>query len=72
METGKTLLRHLRRDREMTLEQLSDATGIDRTIISKAERRKYALNDDQKNTLAAYFNVAKDALLDDASKTVAA
>lgn len=72
MEQEKTLLRHLRRAREITLAKLSTDTGIDEATLSLGERRLRKLSDENLEKLAAYFNAPKDALLEDFSKTVAA
>lgn len=59
----KTLLRKLRRDRELTFDVLSLKTGIDRSKLSRAERGLVSLTPDQKQKLAKFFKVDADALL---------
>jgi len=65
----KTLLRHLRREREISLDMLRTKTGINVATLSRAERRLQALTPEQKAKLAKFFKVSDpDALLNDASK----
>lgn len=73
MKQEKTLLRHLRREREISLDLLRAKTGINVATLSRAERRLQDLNPEQKVKLAKFFKVANpDLLLEDASKGAAA
>lgn len=58
----RTLLRHLRRDRELTLQVLSERTGIDTATLSRAERNLVPLTDERRAKLAEYFGVPGDVL----------
>lgn len=72
MKQEKTLLRHLRREREISLDLLRSKTGINVATLSRAERRLQDLSDENKKALARFFKVSNpDALLEDASKWVA-
>lgn len=58
----RTLLRVLRRSRELTLDDVSLHTGISPGTLSRAERGYVHLNDEQKLKLAKLFKVSPDAL----------
>jgi len=53
----KTLLRQLRRGRDLTLDELARATGIDVSRLSRAERNLVDLSEAQRDKLAKYFRV---------------
>jgi transcriptional regulator with XRE-family HTH domain len=62
----KTLLRHLRREREISLDYLRFKTGINVSTISRMERRLITGTPEQRKSLAKFFKVSEDALLQDA------
>lgn len=67
MKPTKTLLRKLRRDRELTFDVLALKTGIDRSRLSRAERGLVELSPEQKSKLAKFFKVDDpNSLLQDA------
>lgn len=57
MTGQKTLLRKLRRERELTFDVLQIETGINRSRLSRGERNLIELTDDEKETLGRYFGV---------------
>lgn len=59
----KTLLRHLRRARDLTLDQLAIHVGIDDSTLSRIERRLIKPTEPQGNALAGYFGRPIDDLL---------
>lgn len=59
----KTLLRRIRRDRELTLDELALATGINVSTLSRAERGLMALTQENRQRLEAYFGRPADELL---------
>ena len=63
MKSQKTLLRHLRRSRELSLDLLAHETGINVSTLSRGERRLIDFTDEQLASLAAYFAVAQESLL---------
>lgn len=63
MKQQKTLLRHLRREREITLDVLSLATGINVSTLSRVERGLVQPTDQTLARLAKYFKVSADELL---------
>ena len=71
MKSQKTLLRHLRREREISLDYLQAKTGINVSTLSRLERRLITGTPEQRKALAKFFKVAEDALLESAP-TVAA
>lgn len=71
MTNRKTLLRKLRRDRELTFDVLHLKTGINRATLSRAERNLIALTGEQDATLSKFFKVAKGTLQQPAEKAVA-
>jgi len=68
MKRPKTLLRHLRRARELTLDDLSAATGIDVSRLSRGERLIVPFTDDQQAALAKYFKTPAEELLKEAAR----
>lgn len=64
MVVTKTLLRKLRRDREITLCQLSDKTGVNISTISRAERGLLKPSADVQARLARHFKIPADVLLE--------
>lgn len=73
MKQSKSLLRHLRRERELSLDMLAFKTGINVSTLSRAERRLIGLTPHQSKALAKFFKVpAEQLLLDAPSGTVAA
>jgi transcriptional regulator with XRE-family HTH domain len=50
-----TVMRRLRRDRELTLEALHLATGVHQSTLSKLERGLIQPSEPQANALAGYF-----------------
>lgn len=62
MTGRKTLLRKLRRERELTFDVLQIETGINRSRLSRGERNLITLTDDEKDTLGKYFGVRPDRL----------
>jgi len=65
--TRKTLLRKMRRDREITLGLLSQKTGVNISTISRAERGLITPSDEVRAKLARYFRVAADVLFAEAA-----
>lgn len=63
VEQQKTLLRQLRRTRELTIDALARDTGINVSTLSRGERGLIPFTDAQLDTLAAYFDVSKEDLL---------
>lgn len=59
----KTLLRKLRRDRELTLDELSMATGLNVSTLSRVERRMMRPTEATLNKLAKYFRVPASDLM---------
>ncbi len=57
MTGQKTLLRKLRRDRELTFDVLQIETGINRSRLSRGERNLITLTDEEKEILGRYFGV---------------
>lgn len=57
MTGQKTLLRKLRRERELTFDVLQIATGINRSRLSRGERNLITLTDEEKEILGRYFGV---------------
>lgn len=57
MTGQKTLLRKLRRDRELNFDVLSLKTGINRSRLSRGERNLIALTEAEKKTLGDFFGV---------------
>lgn len=73
MKQPKSLLRHLRREQELSLDLLAAKTGINVSTLSRAERRLIGLTKTQSKKLAKFFKVPEEHLLADApSATVAA
>jgi len=60
----KTLLRQIRRHREITLEALGKQTGIHFSTLSMIERGLLVPSAPQANALAGYFGKPIDELLD--------
>ncbi len=71
MKQTKTLLRALRRGRDWSLDEVSQRTGIDATLLSRIERRLRPATDDQLDSLARLFQVKSDELLADAPRVAA-
>jgi transcriptional regulator with XRE-family HTH domain len=71
LKQQKTLLRHLRRLREISLDQLRADTGINVSTLSRVERRLIDPTPDQRDALAKYFDVPASDLLSDAPQAVA-
>lgn len=67
MAQQKTLLRKLRRDRELSLSLVSRETGINISTLSRAERGLLKPSDDVRDRLAAYFAVPAERLLEAAA-----
>lgn len=57
MTGQKTLLRKLRRERELTFDVLQIETGINRSRLSRGERNLITLTSDEKETLGKFFGV---------------
>jgi transcriptional regulator with XRE-family HTH domain len=73
VKQSKSLLRHLRREREISLDLLAAKTGINVSTLSRAERRLIGLTKTQSKKLSRFFKVPEDSLLSDApDRTVAA
>lgn len=69
MKQEKTLLRHLRHDRELTLDFLRAKTGVNVATISRGERRLQPISEKDLARLAKFLKVSPpQALLEDASK----
>lgn len=64
MTQQKTLLRKLRRDRELSLDLVSFKTGVNVSTISRAERGLMQPSDDVRAKLAKYFKVPAESLLE--------
>lgn len=62
----KTLLRRIRRTRDITLEQLQRATGVHMSQLSQIERGILVPSQPQANAIAGYFGRPIDELLADA------
>lgn len=60
----KTLLRKLRRDRELSLDLVAFKTGVNVSTISRAERGLLQPSDDARNKLAKFFKVPAESLLE--------
>jgi transcriptional regulator with XRE-family HTH domain len=63
MKQRKTLLRHLRRSRELSLDQVALGTGLNVSTISRAERGMVQPTEEVLNKLAIYFKVPAADLL---------
>lgn len=63
----KTLLRKLRRDRELSLDLLHVKTGINVSTLSRVERRLMTPSEDVRKRLEKYFKVPADQLLNTAA-----
>ena len=63
MSQQKTVLRHIRRTREITLDVIAHATKINRSTLSLGERGLLDFTPDQKAALSAYFGIPADELL---------
>lgn len=63
MRGQKTRLRAIRREREISLEAVAKATGLNISTISRAERGLLELSDANKARLAEFFNEDASALL---------
>jgi transcriptional regulator with XRE-family HTH domain len=59
-------MRHLRREREISLDYLRAKTGINVSTISRLERRLITGTPEQRKALAKFFKVSEEALLQDA------
>lgn len=62
MTGEKTVLRKLRRDRELTFDVLQIKTGINRSRLSRGERNLITLTDDEKATLGKFFGVKPERI----------
>lgn len=71
MTQRKTLLRQLRRLRELTLEALSKETGVPVSSLSRMERGLVRPTAPQQHVLAGYFGRPIDELLGPASDIAA-
>jgi transcriptional regulator with XRE-family HTH domain len=72
MVTGeKTLLRKLRRERELTFDVLSIETGINRSRLSRGERNLLPLTAAELETLGKYFGVKNPKRLQQPIKVAA-
>lgn len=63
MTLGETI-RYLRQQLGMSLRALAKATGINRTLLSEAERDFASLTDAEVEKIAKELDVDKDALYD--------
>lgn len=63
MQQQKTVLRHLRRSREISIHALARETKINVSTLSLGERGLLTFTDEQQQILATYFNIPKDELL---------
>jgi transcriptional regulator with XRE-family HTH domain len=61
--TQKTLLRHLRRERELTLHVLAKRTGVNPTTLSLAERGLLGLTEENRMRIAKVLRVDPADLL---------
>lgn len=59
----KTVLRRMRRDRELSIHELAKVTGINVSALSLGERGLQKFTPDQLDTLAKYFDTPADRLL---------
>ena len=59
----KNRLYELRKERNLTLRELSDQIGIDYSALSKIEHQKRNLTDNDIRILTSFFNVSADYLL---------
>ena len=59
----KTLLRHIRRGRELKLSDVQQHTGVHFSTLSKIERGLLVPSPPQANALAGYFGRPIDELL---------
>jgi hypothetical protein len=57
MTGEKTVLRKLRRERELTFDVLQIETGINRSRLSRGERNLIQLTGEEKEILGRYFGV---------------
>lgn len=62
MTGQKTLLRKLRRERELTFDVLHIETGINRSRLSRGERNLIQFTPKEKATLAKYLGVRPDRI----------
>lgn len=59
----KTLLRQLRRVREISLDELAAATGINVSTLSRGERGLMKMTPEQRQILEQYFGKSWDELM---------
>lgn len=63
-------MRQLRRDRDISIDQVASATGINVSTISRVERRLMTPTPENLKLLARFFKVAPEDLLKDAENVV--
>lgn len=59
-------MRELRRSREIAIQTVAYATGINVSMLSQAESGKRDLTDEQLTKIAKFYRVPKDDLMRDA------
>lgn len=71
MTGTNTILRRLRREREIPIAVLSKQTGINASALSLIERGLYNTTKEQKTKLARYFKRPFDELMRDPAQAAA-
>lgn len=67
----KTLLRHIRRSRDLTLDAVALHTGIDDSTLSRIERGLIQPTEPQRHALAGFYGRPIDELLGPAPEIAA-